>query len=561
MILIIDYGLADMKYSLWHNNSLLKVSIRERTDRTDFALTKLLEKAYEEYVTFAREYLDAKPNVNPIEKTIVIASKHSEHTKSKVFDIEYLKDNMSSEIKELLIEKVTTDITGANSQEPTQKKKQPKKLNVYNYTEQLIDNDFNYTQNILGVACNTDYLYKITIALYTANITNYIIADPTQVLSYVQTGTEPTLLLDIGYNTYYEIVSSDIMENGAVISNIVKSCGAIKAGTKLFDSALLAQGHTQDSIWNEKFNNTYSDLSSTTGVDYADIVNKVNDELALFAENERKAVTNIMIIGAGSNQEGVVQYLLDNIKGTKPPRQDGKLESNTTFKLKYVEAFKEDLISKMPKQIKNYLIPSYAALRLYRIKTQTEEVKEDKKGKLINYLDTESNFTKTFKHITTLKSLVKYLIPISIAVTIICLSIVAQWYVYGNLSKVLEERAATIAGEKTNISTNLEKVNSELKSIETDLLAETYDWSKVLNAIAMSTPKGVQITEIKTDLTDSNIIYVKGFSDSRFKIADMSTLLKDSIFLEAEIQDIKSKETLIKQNIQEFIIKCNGKKE
>lgn len=562
MILIIDYGLCNMKYSLWHEDKLLKVSIRERNDKTNFALEKLLSKTYAEYKEFAANYSGCKPSINPIEKVLVIASKHPEHTKAKTFNIEFVKDDMSSDIKATVKEKVTTETSVAQIQDTNGKKKNSaQKLNVYNYTEQIIDNEFNYTQNILGVACNTDYLYKLTVALHLAGIENYMIIDPTQVLSQLAETTETTLIVDIAYNTYFLIVTTEVMENGVVVRNIVKTNGVIKNGTRSFDAALLEKGHTLESIWNEKYSNTYSDLSSIVNITYNEIIRDINEEIENFTNNERKTVNNIVITGGGSNQEGLKEYILENIKGIKPLNVDGTVNNNPTYRLKVVEPFEKDVFSKLPAQVKSYLYPSFAAYKLYISKSNPIKENEYQKGKLIDYLDTDGNFIKIFKNIRSLKTLTKFAIPISVVLLVLTFSIVGQWFVYKNLSTVLGDRASSVSSEKTTVNSKLQEVQTELTTIESDMLSETYDWSKVLNGIAISTPRGVQISEIKTGTSgDTNTVFIIGFSDSRFKIADMSTLLKNSIFTEAEIQTIDSTETIVKQPIQKFTIKCSGKR-
>lgn len=556
MLLIIDYGLANMKYSLWHENKLLKMSIKERTDKTDYSLERSLAKAYEEYKAFAINYLGVKPNVNPIERTLVIASKHVDHTKTKSFTVESLRDDMKANIKEIIKEKITTTNTTTSLEEDS--KKATQKLNVYSYTEQIVDNEFSYTQTILGCACNSAFLYKITIALHLAKIENYMILEPSQILSQLADTRETTLVLDIGYNTYFEIITSEIMENGIVATNIIRANGSISSGTKVLDAALLTRGYSEEEIWQEKLNNTYQDLVTSLNVSYQDIIETVNNEIALFTEEFKMPVTNIVLTGAGTNQEGLEQYLLDNIKGITVKTVITPISSE--YGLKLTKPFKDTNYNNLPRQIKTYFTQSYAAYILYN-KFINEEIKNEfQPNKLVNYLDSEGKFTGIFKKVTKMQKVAKYLIPISIALLLLSFTIVAEWYVYRNLSLVLDERLATVTLEKSTVTTKLSDVESELATVEQSLLTETYDWSKVLNAVALSTPKGVQITSIETESNNTDIVLIKGYSDSRFKIADMSTLLKDSIFSDAEIQLIENKTTLTKQSIQEFTIKGVGKK-
>ena len=573
MLLVIDYGLSNLKYSLWENDNLLKMSIKERIDKTNFALEKSIEKTYNEYVEFACEYLELPNKTKDVfEKILVIASKHPEQTKSKTFVIDFVKEDMTADIKTTIKDRVATDALQSLSQEQNmvsqtntkKSKKNENKANVFNYTEQLIDNEFNYIQNILGVACNTDYLYKLTVALHGAGITNYMILDPSQVMSRLTDTTESTLILDIGYNSYYCIVTSETLENGVVVKNIIKNNDAVKVGSKLIDDALLNKGYTQEEIWNEKINNTYSDLESTLNISYMDIVDNVMKDIVSFTESNRKEVSNILIIGGASNQLNLKEYILNNIKGIRVPKNDNRVNTNENYKLKYTEPYLNSAFSKLPSDIKSYFYNSFAAYNLYIEKThQRNPDNELMNGKIINLLDTESKFLNSFKIVKTFKKTSKYTVIASSLLFALCIGIVAQWHLYKNLSSIYSDKASAISSEKQALTSQINQIDSEIQTIEQDLLAETYDWSKVLNAIGLATPKGVQITSITTGSegdSDTDTVMIVGYSDSRFKISDMSTLLKDSIFTEAEIQDIVSLETVTRKSIQKFTIKCVGKR-
>lgn len=569
MILIIDFGLSNLKYSLWHEDSLLKISIRERTDKTDFALEKLLEKTYNEYVEFASNYLNLpRPTKEAIEKVLIIASKHPEQTKAKVFTVDYVKEDMRNDIKTTLKDRVsvessnviTVDNSSANKKS---KKKNENKTNVYNYSEQIVDDEFNYIQNILGVACNTDYLYKLTIAAHGAGISNYSILDPAQVFSRLAPTTEPTLVLDIGYNSYFTIVTSDVMEDGSVINNVIKNNDAIKIGSRVIDDVLLNKGYTPDEIWNEKTNNTYNDLESALNINYMDIVDVVTKEILSFTESTKRELVNVVFTGGAINQLNLKEYFLENIKGIRAAKNSSRVDVGDNYKLKVIDPYKDNGIFKhLPEDIRNYFYTSYAAYTLYNDKSNPDNYSKFQQGKMIDYLDTESKFLGSFKAVDTFRKLSKLNVVFSVILFTMCIGICAQWYLYKNLSAVYGDKAASLASEKQAITTQISQIDSELTTIEQDLLTETYDWSKVTSAIALATPTGVEITSILTgDGGDTDTIVIRGFSNARFKIADMTALLKDSIFNTVEIQEIKSSETLVKNPIQEFTIKCEGKKE
>lgn len=568
MILVIDFGLSNLKYSLWDDNSVLKISIRERTDKTDFALAKSIEKTYNEYVEFASNYLELTHITNDaIDKVLVIASKHPEQTKSKPYVIDYVKDDMRNDIRNVLKDRLSVEISNnisdnsPNNQVKKNKKKSESKTNIYNYSEQIVDNEFNYIQNILGAACNTDYLYKLTVAFHSAGVQNYSVLDPAQVSSRLVTSTEPTLVLDIGHNTYYSIVAAETMDDGTVIKNVIKGNDAIKIGARVIDDALLNKGFTQDEIWNEKINNTYSDLESTLNINYMDIIETVSKEIEVFTETNKKEITNIILTGGALNQLNLKDYLLDNIKGLKVAKNSARINKNDTYKLKLIEPYSNTTFSNLPTDIKNYFYTSYAAYNLYIEKSNIDSYTKFQKGRMIDFLETETKFLNSFKAVKTLKKLTKYNIIASTLLTAMCLGIVSQWHLYKNLGNVYGDKAATVASEKQSLTSQISQIDSEISTVEQDLLTETYDWSKILNAIALATPKGIQITSITTgDGGDTDTVLIKGYTDSRFKISDMSTLLKDSMFNEAEIQEITSTETLIKAPIQEFTIKCTGKR-
>ena len=524
---VIEYGAKYTKFSLWVNLEPIAFKIKDFEGESTNKLQREIRRTYKAY-----NKILANKKLGSVDHTLVIPYKSNEYTQYTSFRVEYLDTGLEESIRETIKSKVPfTD---------------EKSSGIFDWTVQ-IDAPLEDYQSIYGASISQTHLQMILDVLSNVGITEYSITAPGQLLTQLAPRQDkPYLIIDIGQNTMV----------GAVYNGELQTVQYTSTGSKEITNFLSKIYTDNGRLYNAKHNSSYSDMKSLL-TKFSSKFQSNTDSTTPYADNN---VADLLdrtlnpVIDCISNTKASFenQYKIDikefvlvggmaNLKGFN------LIEDK--FKITRIDPFESTPYSVVPFELRNYVALSYSAVKLHL------------QGDLLDFSQADnSNFFKVMKVFKMLKQIEHFVYPTIVATFLIIASTVGQGFLYDKTIPEFDSKLADVSSTVSTMESELKTTQKNLEMLEQDVLAETYDWSQVLTALQSNTPKGACITRIHTDSKNVNVVNIEGYTDSRFKAVDLSTLIQKTTFKETQVDSVETVKTIYNTPVYKFNIVCTQKR-